>query len=98
MTLVVTEEQAPPAAMQLAAFKTQHLVLGLPTFGRSDSGTAGKKLQHRTASIVQMADGLNPRPVRVPSMLSRTSLTLVWGFCNMALLLSNRCPATCGNV
>lgn len=88
MTLAVTmEERTPPAAMQLAA---QHLVLTLPTFERSAADVAAEPVPHKLKGILQRADSTKLRPARVHSVLSRTSLTVAWGSCNIALLLSNR--------
>jgi hypothetical protein len=89
MTRAITmEEQAPPTATQLA---TQHLVLSLPLLERTKSGAPTPLEQPNPAELFQKADSARLRPVRVHSAFSRASMTLAWGFCNIALLLSNRC-------
>lgn len=89
MTMAVTmEEQAPPAVTQLA---TQHLVLSLPLLERSRSGAPTPLVQSSSAELLHKAAGAKLRLFRVHSAFSRTTLTLAWGLCNIALLLSNRC-------
>lgn len=91
MTLVLTAQHTRRTDMQHAPVPpAEHLVLELQPASPPAKAAKGHQTSPKVLGAMAHLEAGRLRPGRAFSLLSRSSLTLAWGFANIALLLSNR--------